>query len=409
MGQGSAQAKIPSPILVLTSVVLSILAIQIIIALGAVMEALARGGATVEDIVNVSAYSIGIGGFLWTYWISSTVASYFLYRAISQHMLEHMRAELCAQEGQHKGPGPYPTHLPSPVTALVLSLLTGGLAYTPLFFIADKVIREHIGERGAAGKVILQVGLFFGTLTLSMIYESYNIARKFNYHSHPREEGAPGPLPLYVIAISMGIIALHLAFTLVARAPLSGLTNVSLGLCWAAFNYELRELPARKRALANLLFAYLVILGGFLSGLLLGSIYESAVRRALEYLKGLRDITYGEDIGRAFLATMAAIFWNNFSISIGGAIPYLGSIPLANGIGNAGIILGSLSGMLGNDMWLVFFYPHSVLELIAYAIFVTAAPSYREPRAFLKIFAIGTIVLAIAALVETLQIFLFPL
>lgn len=412
MGQNSAPVKIATPLLVLTSALLSILIIQMVIALGALMEALAGGGITVQEVTKLSGYSVGIAGLFWAYWISSAVSSYFIYGAISQHVVEHMRAELCAQQEQRQYPGPYPTSLPSPATALLLTFLTGGLAYIPLFFIADKVIREHIGEKYAAGKVILHVGLFFGTLALSMIYESYSIAEKFNRHSMgaepPPSTGAES-LSAYAAVIGLGIIALHLALTAISRTPLFMLTNVSLGLCWAAFNYGIRDFPVHKRAFANFLFAYFIVIGGFLSGLLVGSIYEDFVKRSLDYLRELRDIAHREDIFSAFITTMAVIFWNNLSISLGGAVPYLGGIPLANGISNAGIVLGFLSRMLRGDLWLVLVYPHSILELAAYAIFITAALDYREPRKFLRTLVIGIIVLALAALVETFQIFLLSL
>ncbi|MEM4880467.1 MAG: stage II sporulation protein M, partial [Desulfurococcaceae archaeon] len=101
------------------------------------------------------------------------------------------------------------------------------------------------------------------------------------------------------------------------------------------------------------------------------------------------------------------IFINNAVVSLPAIIPYVGLIPLTTGILNAGLIIGleamrrcvNTACVLG--LMTILIYPHTVLELLAYAVIASSISKWGKWREFSKLLIIGLIVLLIAALVET--------
>ncbi|MEM1858437.1 MAG: stage II sporulation protein M, partial [Desulfurococcaceae archaeon] len=101
------------------------------------------------------------------------------------------------------------------------------------------------------------------------------------------------------------------------------------------------------------------------------------------------------------------IFVNNLVISLPSIVPYVGGVLVAQGVYNAGLVVGTIvgSGLRSpGDVILILVYPHSILELSAYAILLTSSSFLGEWRRYTVLAATGILLLFTAALVEALTI-----
>ncbi|MEM0507078.1 MAG: stage II sporulation protein M, partial [Thermosphaera sp.] len=101
------------------------------------------------------------------------------------------------------------------------------------------------------------------------------------------------------------------------------------------------------------------------------------------------------------------IFFNNAGIALASIVPFIGTIPMTMGVGNAGVLIGAIIPerlAIGDyTPLLIYIMPHAILELLAYSFFVTSAFELKTSRA-LRLIIVGLLTLGLAAVVEALSI-----
>ncbi|MEM1880226.1 MAG: hypothetical protein QXE28_04735 [Desulfurococcaceae archaeon] len=362
--------------------------------------------------------------------LSSMVSSYVLLRTLRKHLYSSGVAVY-----YFKGEQNYlsllqqlentveKTALPSPVTGLILALLTSGLFYPVLLVTAEMTIRKHrrLEEKVLFDKeytssygalhAAVDLALFIATLGLHMVYMSYRTARAFNKHveevhsSHPAPPSSPPQKPLEnTVEPQLKLLTGLCLIVLGLAAVLSYLGVMASYYVYACTGLLISLVPATTRSkgfartvLVVFAVMYMVIAGGVLSGLLGYTIYINLYREFTEQTSYFLEV---DALTRSFI-----IFLNNLAISAPSVIPLLGGLTLATGVFNAGLILGVLTTHQASLFSLVVLVlPHSVLEILAYSIMVSASVFYGEPRKYAGFFAMGALVLLLAALVETITI-----
>lgn len=362
---------------------------------------------------------------------STAIASYILLRDLREHMYYSGIATYYFKGGRDFVSGLYylknsleRSSLPAPATGLLLAFLTSGLSYPILLCIAEKALREHIAleeeallnkrltKRYGAADIVLDLLLVVATLELYVAYMAVRHARTFNKHvdlihgSHPNPPAIPEQQPpeerevsysaaftgLLLVVLGIGILASYLGLYVTPYVVLSA------GLALVGVSLSTRSLL--KRALLLYLLLYVFMASGVAAGIAGFETYKFL----LSVFNQLEE--QSRILSRSFTSLLAYIFTNNFSISYPASLPTSGAITLATGIFNAGVLLGVLvaSGLRGLRALLVIVMPHALLELAGYAVLVSAAGSYRNPREFTRVVALGVALLFIAALVEAVTI-----
>jgi hypothetical protein len=364
--------------------------------------------------------------FFYGFAISATIASYKLLKAASTHfydsavvvyywsrrdnfenILNYLR-----ERRETRG-------LPSPVTGLLLTFLTGGIGYIPILFFVEKNLRDHarFEEEVLLGGSSLQSATALGfirdlllttaSLGLYLSYWSWRVVTLFNTHlitihgSHPnRPIQSPPPTSQPLTREDSNTIVLGLVFIVAAVDILLAYLGfyshlhlaVVLGLSLTYYGLKFSRKPLVAVALAYGLiylalgFSTAIGVAGFTTYVKVAELFEEASKSILQ---------------QSFLGILAYIFLNNFSIASSSLPPLVGPVVVSYGVANSGAIYGAVVAERNLPPTL-FITPHTPLELLGYAFYVAASSELATGgRRALKLFIGGAVTLLIAAVVET--------
>lgn len=322
--------------------------------------------------------------------------------------------------------------LPAPVTGTLLVFLTTGIAYPVILCVAEKAIREHavveekalfkqeLTARYSWPRLLVDIALAFLTLGAYMAYMGFRLAKLFNKHVelvHGNHPNPPNPLTLVeahreaeprinlsllvclflvtgilnVLASSLGFFTVHFV------VPASGVLLSTLVLV----SRKHRNFSTARTTVIVLGLLYVLLLSGFSAGLVNYKAYKAISEVFSQQGASLKSL--------GLLGLSLYIFTNNLVVSLSSIIPYIGSILVALGGHNAGLIMGAIVGngvRSLEEALLVLVYPHAVLELSAYAVLVTSSSLFGEWRKYVKVVLVGVMLLLVAAVVEAASILL---
>ncbi|MEM4810253.1 MAG: stage II sporulation protein M [Desulfurococcaceae archaeon] len=366
------------------------------------------------------------------YMISSSVASYKILRLIRKHLYESSVTTYYFTRNkdfmsllQYLKNAMSSTEMPSPVTGVVLSIVTGGISYPIISCVIEKVLREHMNmeerallkqeftKRYGGLRSLLQLILMVLTLGVYLMHQTWKTISLYNKHVETIHKDHPNPPssvsiniegegpPYASQAFFHGVILLAMAlFILLSCFGLftTSLVAIGIGALWSVFILLNSHRSVKNLVIINIATAYLLIISGLFMGIAGFNTYSFY----FYYLESLEAITKQTPL---FISIY--IFINNAVVSLPAIIPYVGLIPLTTGILNAGLIIGleamrrcvNIACVLG--LMTILIYPHTVLELLAYAVIASSISKWGKWREFSKLLIIGLIVLLIAALVET--------
>jgi hypothetical protein len=388
------------------------------------------GEVTSESMFKTLFFNWGLV-LLGGYTIASAFSSYYLLKKLFKHIydsavttyyytgrssLESLVNILDYEFKKHT--------LPAPTTGLILSILTAGIAYPVLLLISESALRDHalieektllktqITSTRREIDIAVDIALLLVTLGAYGLYIALRYMRVYNKHYeliHSSHPNPPSQLLQGNISIETTPSTYSLLLTIVIITPLIttiysilGLTPlifipISSGIILGASIFTMGKKGARKAILTAFTLLYVVLISGFITGLLqsgsFGSYYES-IERNLSRYAGIEDP----------LLQILVIYLNNFSIAISAVIPIIGQYYLASGVYNAGLVIGYvLSTNTGRslDVLRLLLLPHTLMEILAYSI-IASSSTYllSNQRVFIKLLLIGLIVLFLAALVE---------
>jgi len=364
------------------------------------------------------------------YIIASTIVVYIVLRDIREHIYSSAMVTYYYTRGVDYMSALYylkdmlnRSTLPSPITGLILTLLTSGVAYPIILCFAEKIMRVHatLEEEAFFKKKrtreytaltgVVDIALVVLTLGVYMAYMGYRLAKIFNKHVdtiHSTHPEPPKTLPQPSLEpgawmTTSGIIGVFMVFlalsTIFAYVNFYFTPQLGLGLLLSALVVR----RAERRLLGNIGLIYSLLVLLLIGGLLTGYSGCELYRGLYENMRELSELI--RFLNAEFLVLF--IFVNNAAISISSILPYFGGIGLASGVFNAGLVLGALSALDGRTIYsslIVLVYPHTILELLAYAILLTASSKFGAWRDYAKLIFIGLLVLVLAAIVEVLTI-----
>ncbi len=318
-------------------------------------------------------------------------------------------------------------NLPSPITALVLTLVTGGLAFFAVLYVVEKTLRDHCyGEEHSflgktftsridASQLLIDIAATMLTLGLYMSFWCYRIVKTYNKHIdtiHSKHPEPPEPTKEYMPELLPETPILAVGFSLLGAGlyGLLGLHGIPLYPA-AIIGYSgLVAGMALKYSRGSFALQVLKVLGfiylAMISVTLIGFIGAPAYIGSVKSFESVTEALTNKD----FYTILSYIFVNNCGMSIAFMTPYLGPMYLGVGMSNAAFVIGVLTAvnLSENKTFppIVYIMPHGILELTGYAIFVSLSTRIRYLgfKDFIKILIVGVIVLFIAALVETLTI-----
>jgi len=367
---------------------------------------------------------------LLAYLVASVLSSYYLLQLVKKHLYESSVVTYYFTRGKSfEGALLYirnaiaSSTLPSPGTGMLLVFLTG--AYPVILLLARKALRAHMREEEKAllGKaytseygivnIALDLALTIATLGLYMSYLAYKTIRDYNRHieiihgSHPNppsqtivlsgeQRGGPVDSVIGVVATTIGLSWL-LSYL---GIPYSFVANISIGIAWFALNYLMRNRSYLLILLANIAMVYVLMATGIVTGIAGYSVYMELFGGQLEQLK---ESVAGLDLA----GLVVSIFTNNIAVALPSIIPF-GSISLASGTCNAGIIVGvavygrTIDEMIGMLSFLT--YPYAILELLGYAVIASSIARINTSWKYIVIILLGSLILFMAAVLEALTI-----
>ncbi len=315
---------------------------------------------------------------------------------------------------------------PSPLTALLLTLFTGSIAFPVLLWSYEKYLRMHsfLEERIIYGRPFtrkidasnLLLDLFFTFITggLWIGFWSYRLTRLFNNHVDRIHYGVSlektfsfteqvfSAKPGYIIA-SLILATGVFGFLSALGIPSYPLPILSLTTLFAYTVYVLRDKPFIVHVLSILALEYMVlVILGFI-GFLNYSFYHTLFQAFEEQVSNLP---------RDPLVLTIGIFQNNLMVTLAAFIPYLGTLYTGYALSNTGFLYGLIIGsyQASGDTFTpltLFFLPHTFLELLAYAVAAATAPRiiYSSlSRDNVKRIILAITILFTAALVESLTV-----
>ncbi|MEM1834147.1 MAG: hypothetical protein QXO80_02905 [Thermosphaera sp.] len=390
------------------------------------------------SILEITSLNIGlitassVSSFMIGAMLASGISSYILLDRVLNHLYISGVATYYFVGGNSFVAGLYylknrlsKNKLPSPATGLILSLMTMGLAYPVILSLVEKTLRDHMideeevllkqrvspyyyGER-----LLIDVALTFFTLGMYLIYQPFRVVKSFNAHielihsSHPNPPSTPKTEQTRVevsrpTAFFLGTLivfgAMHGVLGYLG-IPSIFIMYYGVGLLWSFLNYRLRSLSRRRLLLMNFLIIYFLIIFSTFIGILGYRIYGAIFEGFMESAETLRNATIHELSMR--------IFFNNAGIALASIVPFIGTIPMTMGVGNAGVLIGAIIPerlAIGDyTPLLIYIMPHAILELLAYSFFVTSAFELKTSRA-LRLIIVGLLTLGLAAVVEALSI-----
>ncbi len=372
--------------------------------------------AVPEQELSLSITFISFGAI---YVIGSAIASYMTYRALHDHIFYSVtETVLELSEKEELGiryvlnPEYTRSKLPSPITALILTLLTGGIAFPVMIYLFEKKIRTHDAIESKIkglkpysqidiGNFLLDLILLVVTLGLWLSIWIWRAIRIYNSHvksKHLLLKSKEIPLltPRPVLVIPLMLLAVSaFVFLSLMNIPVVPLPQIFIAFLMAYTAYIFR----RKRLIYQvtvLIILQYVILGSIgLAGFFAYNFYSPLLTVFEELSEGL---------GRDFLSLVLTIFQNNIRITILGLMPFIGPLITGYAIGNTAFLFGLIFYEKPSALSL-FLMPHTFLEFLSYGLSVAIAT--RIPisgRKLLPHALISVIVLFIGAVVESLLI-----
>jgi hypothetical protein len=363
----------------------------------------------------------------FAYLIASTIAVYSALGRIREHIYNSALTTYYYTRGvDYVGSLYYlrdmlnRSSLPAPITGLLITLLTGGLAYPVIICFAEKATRTHASiEEEAffkkastrpyrASAMVAEIAIALLTLGAYTAYTGYRLTRTLNRHvdtihsKHPEPPSTPPhvtPEPGSWLATG-SVAAIMLAFSAVT-AVLAYLgfyysPQLAFGLLLSALISKRSEKSVLSNIGAGYLLLVVLIVCGFVTGYLGHSLYKNLYGDILSLSK---LVSYLDVRGLVLF-----IFTNNAAISVSSIIPYIGGVFLAQGTYNAGLALGVISALRGihpAEALEILIYPHAIPELIGYSTLLSASSRFGRWKVFTVIVLIGLIVLLAAAIIET--------
>ena len=329
--------------------------------------------------------------------------------------------------------------LAAPATVFTIVLLSGGLAYPIFLYMAEERLREHAygEEKKFLGRLITKrigvenalIDLAATLLTLGgyLSFWGYRIAYIYNRHIdlvHGKHPESPTPLNIEenkeTLTTSgdkepegtkgIGLAILGLVFLGIGVYGFLGYMGLPCYfpalLGYGSLIATVALLYRTKKSSIQVLYTYLIVYCVFISFTLIGFLGANAYLGLYNEMKqGMKQI-----VSRDLFTITRNIFINNMAISAISLVPVIGPFYIGVGLGNAGLFYGVLlhdSFMQGNFSPIILLVlPHSIIELLAYSIFVSASTRIiidKTRRAVEKIF-LGIIVLLLAAIIEGLTI-----
>jgi len=313
--------------------------------------------------------------------------------------------------------------LPSPVTGLLLTFLTGGLIYPIILCFMERAVRVHaLMEEEAFFKrattrsysgyaAATDIALAILTLGAYTAFMGYRLASTFNKHvktihsKHPEPPSTPTPVssepgawitPSSVIAIILLFSAVCTILVYITHVGLLYFPQIAYGLLLSA----LVSKRSGKNVLRNIAVAYLILVILIICGYFVGYVGWEAYREFYSDIESFRElISY---LGIKGLVLF--IFTNNSVISISSPIPYIGGIFIGMGAYNAGFQLGvysALNGIHPVNALSILVYPHAIPELLGYSALISASTRFGNWGKFATLIITGLVILFIAAVIET--------
>lgn len=376
------------------------------------------------------------------YVASSSYLSYRLTKLISQHLyysgiFSYYHARLNDDYEAIKSlfrSSLYRRSIPAPSTSLVINALTLGAFYPILLHVIESNLRKHVrGEEILFNKssrvaeidvkdLLLNIVALVFTLGLFLSYWGFRIINLYNNHVSQMHSVKPFPTPAEAVTGGIGgenilIKAIGLLYVGIGISIILGyldiptypILTIGSSLLVPLIPLCLRKASIRKQIILSTLLIYLILYSSSIVGILNIEATGRVAYWLMDEFTRMRD-----EFGLRVEPYLIYIFLNNYALSVASSASPINTLLMGYSISNTGAILGGLTfisimeGGLGYGLStiLIGFLPHSVLELFAYAIFVTLAVNMDKLgwRRSLSLFLIATAILLAAALVESLAI-----
>ncbi len=401
-------------------------------------------------------YNIEESFFLWYrslaalylgYVLAASYTGYRLYSVVRKHLVDSAittyywlkkKGDIESVKKLYLG-GLMRRTLAAPATVFAVVFLSGGLAYPLFLYIVEERLREHAygEEKKLLGRhVTRRIGVenalidFAATLLTLGAYLSfwgYRIAYIYNRHVdlvHKRHPLPPTPLNVEEEretpvtsedeerdkGINLAIIGLlFLGIGVYGFLGYMGLPCYFPALLgYGSLIAAVALLYRKRRFVTQVFYTYLMVYCVFISFTLIGLIganaYIDLYSKTQEEISGL--------LSNDFFVLARNIFVNNMAISAISLVPVIGPFYIGIGLGNAGLFYGVLlynSFIKGDISPIVLpILPHSIIELLAYSVFVSASTRILvdETRGAIEKILLGIVILLLAAIVESLTIIL---
>ena len=353
------------------------------------------------------------------YVVSSAITSYMIYNALHDHIFYSVTETILELSEKEElrikyilNPEYTRSKLPSPVTALILTLLTGGIAFPVMIYLFEKRIRSHDAiESKIKGlkpysqidieNFLLDLILLVVTLGLWLGIWIWRAITIYNRHVKSKHlllktKEIPSLTPRPVLVIPLILLAISaLVFLSLMNIPVIPLPQLFIAFLMAYTAYVLRRKRLIYQVAALILLQYTILGSIGLVGFFAYNFY-SPLLSAFEKLS--------ESLSRDFPSLVLTIFQNNIRITILGLIPFIGPLITGYAIGNTAFLFGLIVYEKPPALSL-FLMPHTFLEFLSYGLSVAIATRIPiEGRKLLPYALISIVVLFIGAVVESLLI-----
>ncbi|MCS7127917.1 MAG: hypothetical protein RMI83_01420 [Desulfurococcaceae archaeon] len=376
-------------------------------------------GNPLQAISSTDALLIALSNSYLIYIVASSAASYFLIKSVREHI--HYSNMLSLREivdrGDYSKALEYihfentARSIPSPISGFLLTLFTGGLAYPLMLYVCEKSVRRHdYSESSLRGSkpiglitslnLLLDLLLTVVTFGFWMIAWAHKVVKNFNTHvnSIHLKLSISESRDIKYSESSKVALCIAASFLLIAPAalkiPVYPINVVASSILITLIAYLLRGKSFVLQVLGVMLSEYYVLILVGVTSLLSSTNYASLLEHFLSQYEGLSKAK--------FIETTLFIFQNNLRIMLISLVPLLGSLVLGLAVGNTAFYLGL---MMSRDLEVlsVLVMPHTPLELLAYAIAVSASLRSFEwgLRKTLNKVLEALIILVLAALVES--------
>ncbi len=317
--------------------------------------------------------------------------------------------------------------LPSPITGLILSIFSLGLAYPIILYVCEKNLRDHIyGEEktflGRAGTsrisaehLFIDLAATFLTLGFYLIYWGFRVVSIYNRHisrmhggtvaiaEQPYTEPVVETVERSPIFIIVGSLIMGLGITgflgaMGIKAHLFYAVGIGLLVTYYSIRFSKKSIVGHVFSLLGIIYLFFAL--GTLLGLIVTPGYVDFLHSIQEQLDRIRT--------NDLVTLTRNIFFNNLVIALAEVVPLIGPIMLGIGLSNSSIFVGvylgeSLATSGDPSVLFLFIMPHTFLELLAYAVMAAASIRLvrdRESRGMMLV-AVGILVLLLAAFVES--------